>query len=176
MHLLFHGIVAYIVEQMEDFMKRDGLNKKFEKEVNQHLLELCMSTETRLGQDKDSSEEAMVGSKQNWILSRHSLHVCLFLSARCNPGTFQHKPRLRRVHSENAACTACNDVHACVSIHKRQLLQSNCQTKVLSNCELRLFIYCKFPTLKTLETRISKFDSIRLVMDSHNILGEGVWF
>ena len=119
MHLLFHGIVAYIVEQMEDFMKRDGLNKKFEKEVNQHLLELCMSAETRLGQDKDSSEEAMVGSKQNWILSRHSLHVCLFLSARCNPGTFQHKPRLRRVHSENAACTACNDVHAHVASHKR---------------------------------------------------------
>ena len=42
MHLLFHGIVAYIVEQMEDFMKRHGLNKKFEKEVNQHLLELCV--------------------------------------------------------------------------------------------------------------------------------------
>ena len=42
MHLLFHGIVAYIVEQMVNFMKFHGLNKKFEKEVNHHLLELCL--------------------------------------------------------------------------------------------------------------------------------------
>ena len=42
MHLLFHGIVAYIIEQMEDFMKRHGLNKRFKKEVNQNLLELCL--------------------------------------------------------------------------------------------------------------------------------------
>ena len=42
MDLLFHGIVAYIIEQMEEFMKRHELNKKFEKEVNQHLLKLCV--------------------------------------------------------------------------------------------------------------------------------------
>ena len=39
MHLLFHGIVADIVEQIEDFMKHHGLNKKFKKEVNRHFLD-----------------------------------------------------------------------------------------------------------------------------------------
>ena len=41
-HLLFHDIVAYIVQQMKDSMKRHGLNNKFKKEANIHLLELCV--------------------------------------------------------------------------------------------------------------------------------------
>ena len=42
MHLLFHGIVAYVIEIMDGFMAHHGLTKKFEREVNGHLLELCL--------------------------------------------------------------------------------------------------------------------------------------
>ena len=40
MHLIFHGIVAYIVEQMETFSVYHSPEKKFETMINKHLLEI----------------------------------------------------------------------------------------------------------------------------------------
>ena len=40
MHLVFHGIVAYTVERMEDFTTDHGLEKNIEKFINKHLFEI----------------------------------------------------------------------------------------------------------------------------------------
>ena len=40
MHLVFHGIVAYCVERIEEFMVDQGLTQKFERLVNTYLIDI----------------------------------------------------------------------------------------------------------------------------------------
>ena len=40
MHLVFHGILAYCVEKMDEFLADHGLTQKFERLVNSYLLDI----------------------------------------------------------------------------------------------------------------------------------------
>ena len=40
MHLVFHGIVAYCVERVEEFMVDQGLTQKFERLANTYLIDI----------------------------------------------------------------------------------------------------------------------------------------
>ena len=42
MHLLFHGVVVYIIEVLDKLLACHGLTNRLKREVNIHLLEMCM--------------------------------------------------------------------------------------------------------------------------------------